>query len=299
MKIFVTGNRGFIGTHLSAYLKSLGHEVKGFDLLGGESFKHSDGFTYSEKQDTRVVLKIDLSIEAFQPDIVIHLAALPGVLKSLTEYADYYATNITGTHNVLEACVKHNVKKVLVASSSCVSGNGTSGAMTEYDPYNPVSPYGVSKVGTEFICKMFAHKIPVSVFRPFTVYGENGRPEMVIAKLIDCARNNKLFHRYGDGNTTRGYTNVHDLCEGIEKLMDFLPDTNDDLSIFNLGGQEQIKLNDLIEIVESELGEMEKDEVPQPDADMSHSLADISKAKDILGWNPKRNFRDEIIKLCK
>lgn len=298
MKILVTGDMGFIGTHLKKHLKTQqgkGYEIKGFDLKDSESFKKDDGFTYSEKQDIRQLYKVRQNIGKFKPDVVIHLAALAGVRDSVEGYADYYDTNVTGTHNVIKASIENNVRNVLVASSSSIYGNNEEQPINELARYAPLSPYGISKVGTELVCKHFGHLIPITIFRPFTVYGANGRPEMVIPKLIDCARNKKIFERYGNGETTRGYTNVHDLVEGIEKLIYYMPNGCD---VMNLGGQEEIKLNDLINLVKEEIGEFEVKEVPQPHADPDHNIADIQKAGNVLRWKPTRNFKDEIKKLC-
>ena len=300
MKIWISGASGFIGTHLKAYLEKK-HKVEGFDLKESSGFKR-DEFTYFEAQDIRDYYRVEQSIKIFKPDVVIHLAALTGVRPSVDGYKDYYETNITGTHNVIKASIKHNVKNVLVASSSTVYGSNPNQPIKEYEDYDPISPYGISKVGEELVAQYYSKQIPINIFRPFTVYGENGRPAMVVRKLIDCVKNKKLFERYGDGETTRGYTNVHDLIEGIEKLMYYFPNdyyNQNGYAVFNLGGQEEVKLNTLIRIVKENLGEFVFKTVPKPAADIDHNIADISKAKKVLNWYPKRNFKDEIIKLCK
>lgn len=296
MRIFITGDKGFIGTHLKKYLFKRKYIIKGFDIKSGSSFKRKDGFTYLEKQDIRVYERVLQSMTEFKPDIVIHLAALAGVRDSIKGYSDYYSTNVTGTHNVIKASIENNVKSVLVASSSTIYGANPNQPIKEDEEYAPISPYGISKVGEELVAKYYSNQIPINIFRPFTVYGENGRPEMVVRKLIECVKNKKMFERYGDGKTTRGYTNVYDLVEGIEKLMHYIPDGYE---VFNLGGQEKVKLNALMDIVGKEMGAFHFEEVPKPSADIDHNIADISKAKEILNWQPKRNFRQEIIKLCK
>lgn len=295
MRIFITGGKGFIGEHLTKYLLQKKHSIKSFDIKSYESFENK-GFHYQDAQDIRELYRVRQSIVEFAPDVVIHLAALAGVRDSVEGYKDYYETNIMGTHNVLNACLENKVANVLVASSSSVYGKARIQPINELTPLNPISPYGISKVGMELVCKYFAPFIPISIFRPFTVYGENGRPEMVIPKLIDCARNKKEFEKYGEGRTSRGYTNVHDLVEGIEKLIYYLPNG---CETFNLGGQEEIFLDDLIDLVKSNLGNFPIKEVAQLDADPDHNIADIQKAKNMLGWKPKRNFKEEIIKLCK
>lgn len=294
MRVFITGSAGFIGTHLVKHLEKE-YKTKTFDLKKGEGFK-KESLNYFEPQDIRDYYKVEQSIKAFNPDIVIHLAALTGVRPSVKGYKDYYATNITGTHNVIKASIKYNVRNVLVASSSTVYGDNPNQPIKEGEEYAPISPYGISKVGEELVAKHYSNLIPINIFRPFTVYGENGRPEMVVRKLIECVKNKKMFERYGNGETSRGYTNVHDLIEGIEKLMHYIPDSYE---VFNLGGQEEVKLNTLIGIVKENLGDFVFKTVAKPTADIDYNIADISKARKLLNWHPKRNFKEEITNLCK
>jgi len=139
--------------------------------------------------------------------------------------------------------------------------------------------------------------MPTIAFRPFTVYGENGRENMVIKKIIKAGKKNKIFYKYGDGSSTRGYTNVHDLVDGIVKLVEYNP--KDNFTIFNLGGSTEVSLNKLIEIIKSQFPNLRIEQVKRHSADTLNSLADISKAKRILKWYPKRNFKKEIKKLCQ
>jgi len=294
MNIFLTGSEGFIGGHLWKKLKELGHEVKGFDLKSGERFS-LDGFNFFETQDIRQYYKVEQSMKKFNPDIVIHLAALAGVRESLKNPQDYYETNVIGTHNVLQASKECKVKKVLVASSSSVYGDQQNPLNEMMRCDKPLSPYAVSKIGAEMVCQYFERWLPISIFRPFTVFGKNGREEMVVAKLIKAAKEKTEFTMYGDGSSSRGYTYVGDLIDGIIKLMKYLPNG---CEIFNLGGAEEIKLSELVEIVKGELGEFPIKQEDYHFADVKHNLADVSKAKDLLGWKPTRKFRDEIVKLC-
>jgi len=278
-RILVTGNRGFIGTHLESKLKELGYEVKGYDLKDG--------------LDIRNQTQVDKVIKNFVPQVIIHLAALTGVRKSVDMPKDYFETNITGTLYLLKAAQKYGVKNFLSASSSSVYGD--SDIMKEdVVCEHQLSPYAVSKKTGELLCKMF--DLSTIVFRPFTVYGENGRKDMAIYKLIKAGREGRTFQKYGEGSS-RGYTNVHDLVDGIVKLIDCKPEDN--FEIFNLGGNEVIKLDDLINIVRGEFPKLKVEIVERNKADNKHNAADISKAESKIGYKPVRDFRTEIIKLCK
>jgi len=277
-KILLTGNSGFIGTHLEKKLKELGYDVKGYDL--------KDGY------DIRNEAQVEDVMKNFLPDIIIHLAALTGVRKSLEMPKEYFETNITGTFYLLKAAQKYGVKNFLSASSSSVYGD--SDIMREdIVCEHQLSPYAVSKKAGELLCKM--SNVSTIVFRPFTVYGENGRKDMAIYKLIKAGKEGTVFQKYGE-DSSRGYTNVHDLVDGIVKLIDYKPEDN--FEIFNLGGNEVVKLDDLINIVRGEFPKLKVETVERNKADTQHNAADISKAESI-GYKPVRDFRTEIIKLCK
>lgn len=296
LKIYITGNLGFIGSHLEKELKKLGHETEGFDIKKGGNFKRNNGFIYHEKQDIRELYRVEQSIGDFKPDVVIHLAALAGVRESLENPRDYFETNITGTYNVLLASKKYKVKNVLVASSSSVYGDHENPLNEEINCYKPLSPYAASKIGTEAICQYFGKWLTVNVFRPFTVFGSGVREVSVFHQLIESAKNKTEFTMYGDGSSSRGYTYVGDLVDGIIKLMNYFPQGCD---VLNLGGDEEISLQELIEIVKNELGSFPIKQEDYHFADIKHSLADITKAKKLLAWEPTRKFKDELITLCK
>ena len=294
-KIFLTGSEGFIGGHLRERLEKLGHKVKGFDLRSNESFS-INGLVFFERQDIRQYYKVEQSMREFSPDIVIHLAALAGVRESLENPQDYFETNIIGTYNVLESAMRCKAKNVIVASSSSVYGDQKNPLNEKMRCDKPLSPYAASKIGTETVCQYFGRWLPISIIRPFTVFGENGRKEMVVPKLIRAAKEKTEFTMYGDGSSSRGYIYVGDLVDGIVKLMGYLPSG---CEIFNLGGAEEIRLSELVEIVRGELGDFPIRQEDHHFADVRHNLADISKAKNLLGWRPTRKFRDEIVKLCR
>ena len=279
-RILISGDKGFIGTHLSKKLKDLGHTIKGYDL--------KDGY------DTRNETQVEKIIKNFVPQVIIHLAALTGVRKSVDMPKEYFNTNITGTLYLLKVAQKYGIKNFLFASSSSVYGDSAimkEGTLCDHQ----LSPYAISKKTGELLCRMF-DDLPTTVFRPFTVYGENGRKDMVVYKLIRAGIKNRVFQKYGEGSS-RGYTNVHDLVEGIVKLIDYKPENN--YNVFNLGGSEVIKLDDLIDMVKEEFPKLKVETIERNKADTKNNAADISKAKSIIGYKPVRDFRTNIKKLCQ
>jgi len=285
-KIIITGSDGFIGRVLFKRLKELGYDVCGMDIKNDAIL-----------DDIRKENNVECVLKNAKPDIVIHLAALAGVRKSLEIPDQYFETNITGTYWLLKWALRTGVKKFLFASSSSVYGNEVSPLSETMECNSQMSPYAVSKKGAEMVCRMFSAKIPVIVFRPFTVYGENGREDMVVRKLIEAGRKGTEFVKYGDGRSARGYTHVDDLADGIIKLIDYEP--KDNFATFNLGGSEVITLNKLIKIVKSKYPNLKVREVPMPEVDVRYSYADIRKADKKVGWKPRHKFKNEIIKLCQ
>ncbi len=285
MKILLTGDMGFIGSYLNEKLQVEGHQVFGIDLKRGE------------QDDIRKIENVRRAMEGVKPDVVIHLAALAGVRESVRVPDQYFETNILGTYWILLMAQLNGVKKVLVASSSSVYGGVVSPLVETMECNKQLSPYAMSKKATEMVCVMFSDKIPVVVFRPFTVYGPNGREDMVIGKLKKAGRNNEKFVQYGDGSSSRGYTHVDDLTNGIIKLLDYTPEGGYD--VFNLGGNEKITLNELVTLVKTKFPFLKVTQVEKPEVDPQESFADISKAERLLGWKPLKKFREEIIKVIQ
>ena len=282
MRILITGDKGFIGSHLTKKLRNIGLKVFGFDLKIGYNIR-----------DRR---QVDNAFELFNPDIVIHLAALTGVRLSEKIPKEYFKTNVMGLYNVLEESTKRKIQQFLFASSSSVYGDQKC-PLNEKMLHNPISIYGLTKEIGEKMCKYFSKYFSVIVFRPFTVYGERGRKDMVVSKLIEAGREEKVFEQYGDGSSVRGYTNVHDLVYGIVKLIGYKPPDNFD--DFNFGGDKIISLKELISIIKEEFPNLKVEQVSKNPADVDESYADTTKAFMKLGWRPKRDFYNEIIKLCQ
>src|SRR3990167_4575191 len=186
MKILVTGQKGFIGSHLTAKLDELGIVLEGNDFVVGN--------------DIRDAVKLDAAVEKSQADIVIHLAALAGVRRGEDYPQEYFDTNVIGTNNLLRISKKFGIKKFIALSSSSVNGG------------NPNSIYGASKLAMEHLVKRF--ELPYKfIVRPFTVYGERGRKDQVIFKWVDQYHNGKPITFYGDGTSFRTYVYAGDLVD--------------------------------------------------------------------------------------
>ena len=283
LKCLITGSEGFIGTSLCKLFNSKGIEFVGYDLVNGDAIRDK--------------LKLDKLFEAENFDIVIHLAALAGVRRSKEFTVDYETTNIIGTLNVVEMCKKYDCKMIFFSSSSVLGGNYSEHGLNENDPYNPQSFYAITKMAGEFIIKQGG--IDYIIVRPFTVYGENGRKDMVIYKWINQIKAGKSVTFYGDGKTKRGYTYIEDLVQGVYELTKiFTPETK---LIIHLGGSEVITLKELFEIFEAVCAKKKLNcymtNMPIPKEDVIMSFADTSYAFMLIGFSPEKRFKKMVTKI--
>ena len=298
MNFLVTGGAGFIGSHVCERLLRDGHHVWAFDDLNpfyDPKFKQRNlreiqalakpfEFIHGDITDADALAEIFSSV---QFDQVIHLAARAGVRSSLADPALYQHVNVGGTVNVLEAARKNGVKKITIASSSSVYGVNAKLPFSESDPiFSAISPYAASKLACEALGHVYHHiyKMDVTMLRFFTVYGPRQRPDLAIYKFATLIAAGKPITVFGDGSTARDYTYVTDTLEGIiactKKELGF--------EIFNLGESETVKLSRLIELLEAALGKKAViDRQPLQPGDVPITFADISKARKLLGYNPK------------
>jgi UDP-glucuronate 4-epimerase len=227
-------------------------------------------------------------------DQIIHLAARAGVRPSLEEPALYQRVNVEGTVNLLEAARLHGVKKITIASSSSVYGVNSKTPFSESDPiFAAISPYAASKLACEALGHVYHHVygLDVAMLRFFTVYGPRQRPDLAIHKFARLIRDGRPIPVFGDGSTARDYTHINDILDGI------LACTRADFGydIFNLGESQTVKLNYLIELLESALGKKALiDRRPLQPGDVPLTCADISKARAKLGYHPCVNIEQGI-----
>ncbi len=273
-KVLVTGDRGFIGSHLTARLNKLGINWVGFDLRSG--------------QDIRNQYQVYEAFDLHGFDTVIHLAALAGVRRGEEFPEGYVSTNVLGTLNLLKVAEKFGVKKFINFSSSSVFGD-INPPTDEEAVKNPKSIYGLTKLMAERLCDV--SPVTTIIIRPFTVYGINGRPDQVIYKWLDRIRREEPIDFYGNGESKRGYVHVDDLMDGV---ICCLTSRINSSTSYNLGGQEIVSLQKLHDIFKKHFKEMKVNRMPMPAADIHENWADVSKAQKELEWTPKRNFETEL-----
>jgi len=283
MKVLITGHRGFIGTRFCALLKKNKIAHDGFDLL--------EGF------DIRNNLQLDKQFEAGQYDVVIHLAALAGVRRGQEFPDEYISTNITGTQNIIAMCEKYNIGRLIFFSSSSVLGGIETGVgLDETDSYNPKSLYAITKLTGEYLVS--TANINKTIVRPFTVYGENGRPDMVVYKWINQIKSGKPVTVFGDGKSVRGYTYVGDLVEVIYKLLNKPYN-----GILHLGGSERIQLAKLFELFHEHCRKkkikIDVNVSKIPKEDVLSSFANCILARNHIGFEPQKRFETIIKKILR
>ncbi|QSG01717.1 GDP-mannose 4,6-dehydratase [Natranaeroarchaeum sulfidigenes] len=305
MQVLVTGGAGFIGGHIAERLANEGHDVTVFDKfvpyydLGIKDHTvdvcreaaEENGGSYELIEGC--LTDAELVEDAIEDiDVVYHQAAQAGVRASVDEPKKVNEFNVTGTINVLEAARKHDVERVVVASSSSVYGK------PEYLPYDgdhrttPVSPYGVSKLATEQYTRVYneIYGLPTVALRYFTVYGPRMRPNMAFTNFVSRCLHGESPEIYGDGEQTRDFTYVDDIKRVNEQL---LTDDSADGEIMNIGSTDNIDILTLAEVVRDEIDpslEIEFTDARKGDAEHTH--ADISKANELLGYEPTVDIRE-------
>lgn len=298
MNFLVTGGAGFIGSHVCERLLHSGHAVWAFDDLNNfyapalkqanvrhlQSLAKPFEFVHGDLTH-RAALEEVFSGVRF--DQVIHLAARAGVRPSLEEPALYQRVNVEGTVNLLEAARGHGTRKITIASSSSVYGVNSKVPFAETDPiFCAISPYAASKLACEALGHVYHHVygMDVVMLRFFTVYGPRQRPDLAIHKFARLIRAGKPIPVFGDGSTARDYTYIADILEGI------LACTRQEFGyeIFNLGESQTVKLSRLIELLESALGQKAIiDRQPPQPGDVPLTCADVTKARQKLGYDPR------------
>ncbi|MGH9903695.1 MAG: GDP-mannose 4,6-dehydratase, partial [Pyrinomonadaceae bacterium] len=304
--ILLTGGAGFIGSHLLERLLSEGRfhvtVVDDFNDFYEPARKRANVAPFAGRDDFRLI-EADIRdraalARAFSErdfGCVVHLAARAGVRPSLAEPVLYTETNITGTLNLLELARERGVRQFVFGSSSSVYGINAKVPFGEEDPIRrPISPYAATKAAGELLCHTYAHLhgIRCVALRFFTVYGARQRPDLAIhkfARLIDAGRPIPVF---GDGTTRRDYTYIDDIIAGVRAAMDY---EAADYEVFNLGESRTVELRELIALLEEELGRKAViDRQPTQPGDVPQTFADITKARRLLGYDPRTEIEEGI-----
>ncbi len=298
--ILVTGAAGFIGSHLSERLIAGGATVIGldnFDPFYSADVKRaniadclsSDGFKLIEG-DIRDGDCVRSILQSNTVDIIVHLAAKAGVRPSIEDPVGYQDTNINGTVVMLEAAKEFGVGKFIFASSSSIYGNNENIPFSESDNVDfPISPYAATKKACELICYTYSHlyNIDMTCLRFFTVYGPRQRPDLAICKFVKLIEDGKPIPVFGDGSMQRDFTYIDDIIDGVTAAMEKC----DGYEIYNLGESRPVRLDKLIEEIETALGKKAiiARKPPQP-GDVDRTYADITKAKQQLGYDPNTDI---------
>ena len=301
----VTGAAGFIGARTSQMLLEQGHTVVGIDNVNDaydprikeyrlKNLQAQPGFKF-HKHDISEKSAIDL-FKNEKIDGVINLAARAGVRFSVDNPWVFVESNVMGTLNMLEVCRQFGCKKFILASTSSIYGENPQYPTPEIaSSSEPMQPYAASKKGAEALTHSYHHlyDIDVTIVRYFTVYGPAGRPDLAIFRFVKWIMEGEPIRINGDGNQSRGFTYVDDIARGTMAALKPLG-----YEVINLGGHEVISINGLVELVEDLTGKKANVQYGPPNlADMFMNQADVSKARDVLGWNPQVSLREGISNL--
>jgi nucleoside-diphosphate-sugar epimerase len=290
MKCLVTGAAGFIGSHLCERLLRDGHKVVGIDAFvpyypreikeaNLASARANPSFAFHE---------IDLRRDPLEPvvdgvDVIFHLAAMAGLPKSWTQFDLYESCNVTATQRLLDAAGRGHLRRFVCASTSSVYGRFANGDETL--PTRPISPYGVTKLAGEQLCRAYAEEkgLPLTVLRYFSVYGPRQRPDMGYHKFIQALKTGSPISVFGDGQQLRGNTFISDCIDATAMSVKTLPGET-----YNIGGGETASVWDIIrklEILTRCKAAVTRE--PARPGDQRSTCADTSKLTRHIGWTPK------------
>ncbi len=304
MRVLVTGGAGFIGSHLCEALLRQGHELTVLDNFNDfydPPIKERNvrqvaaaGEFDLRRADLLDEPALDQLFRERAPETIIHLAAYAGVRPSLENPSLYDRVNVTGTINLLERARKHRAANFIFGSSSSVYGVNSKVPFSETDPLERlISPYAVTKRAGELLCYSYHHNygLPVTCLRFFTVYGPRQRPEMAIHKFTRMLYQGETIPVFHQGQSERDYTYVMDIVQGILAALGH----PFEFEIFNLGNSRTVRLLELIRCLEDATGLQATIELKSAQAgDVPITSADISKARELLGFEPSTGIKEGI-----
>lgn len=302
MNILLTGSCGFIGFHLAKRLLKEGHTVVGFDAMTSyydvdlkkarlAVLRNHNGFSFVEArlEDEGA---LEAAVKRFPPDVIIHLAAQPGVRYSLENPKAYLDSNIMGSWRVMELARAVKARHLMLASTSSIYGANTKVPFAESDRTDePLSLYAATKKGMEVMAHALSHLhgVPTTAFRFFTVYGPWGRPDMAIFKFTRNIIAGSPIEVYGAGNMRRDFTYVDDLVEAVLRLAPLPPAHAGQapFRVVNIGGGQPVGLLDFIETLETVIGKKAiRNELPMQPGDVPATYASPELLRSLTGYVP-------------
>jgi UDP-glucuronate 4-epimerase len=309
MKALVTGAAGFIGSTLVDKLLSEDYEVVGID-----SFTPYYDVSIKKRNISNAILnpnykllEIDLSTRLNENLLdgvthIFHQAGQPGVRASWgAEFNEYVEWNVKATQNLLELASKSGgITSFVAASSSSVYGNAKKYPTSESDLPSPVSPYGVTKLAAENLCTLYGDQfgVPTISLRYFTVFGPRQRPDMAMRRIIDSALTGSEFVISGNGEQIRDFTYVDDVIDAIMISSRYVSMNNEPERVANIGGGQQTSLLEVIATIEkianTKVNYKFEDEAK---GDPQRTGSDSSKARRLIGWNPKTDVNEGLSKM--
>ena len=307
--VLITGGAGFIGSHLIDFLIETNEYtitcIDNFDEFYDPSIKRNNIAAHINNKNFKLI-EADITDKDLitrlddRYGIVVHLAAKAGVRPSLKDPVLYQHVNVTGLQNILEIARQKSVKQFVFASSSSVYGINSNFPWKEDDSeLIPVSPYASSKIAGEWLGKTYSNLFGTRfiALRFFTVYGPRQRPDLAINNFTQKIINGKAIDFFGDGNTLRDYTYVKDTVAGIVSAMQY---NKSKFEIINLGNNHPVTLSQLVSTLENILGKPAiLNRLPEQQGDVPVTFADISKAKQLLGYDPQIKLEDGLMKFVE
>ena len=292
MKYLVTGGNGFIGSNAAKILTEQGHKVVVIDNLSSDAhdeFHYTDGVEYYKYCVTDYVMCADV-FEKFRPDYVLHFAAEARIQNCVDDPTKAYETNLIGTLNMLSLCKKYEVKRFVLSTTSAIYGlKNDQLPQHEEMPPDCLNAYSLSKLAAEQACKMYSNLYDLSTvcLRYFNVYGprqpKKGPYAPVIGIFTRQQRNGEQLTIVGDGNQTRDYVFVKDVVNANILAATSEVDLKGD--VFNVGSGENCSVNYLAKMISERYTYL-----PARVGEARHTLADISKIKNVLGWQPTKSI---------
>lgn len=295
MKYLITGGTGFIGSHLVDRLLAEGNEVIVIDRsIKWQNIKHQEKNPNLKLYHENILGEIGYLFKDI--DIVVHLAALTRPQWSIQNAYETNQVNVGGTVKLLDYCVKNKIKRFVFLSTSALYGEQASYPTSELATPNPMNPYALSKLIGEQYCKLYQqlYGLEWNAIRPFNAYGSrmpvSGYWTSAIATYINALRENIPFIKFGDGNQRRDFIYIDDV---VDQIM-LMATSKVNGEIFNCGFGKNYSINEMLRIVEKAFGRTSKPNEIEKQYETSQTLADISKARKLLGWTPKIDLEEGV-----